>query len=79
MFCKNSLFPVLLTLRLLRTFSIRLRFACINAFTVTYLFYECLSDVCRVPAFEQCLANGTGWWTPTIPFPGVRDESCHVC
>lgn len=79
MFCKNSLFPVLLTSRLLPTFSIRLRFTCVNAFTVTYLFYECLSDVCCVPAFEQCLASGTGRWTPMIPFPGVRDGSCHVC
>lgn len=63
MFRKNSLFPVLLTLRLLPVFSIRLHFACVNAFTVTYLFYECLSDACRVPAFEQCLASGTGQWT----------------
>ena len=50
-------FPVLLTLCLLPTFSIRLHFTCVNAFTVTYLFYECLSDACRVPAFEQCLAS----------------------
>lgn len=31
---KNSQFPVLLTLCLLPTFSIRLHFACVNAFTV---------------------------------------------
>lgn len=72
MFCKNGLFLVFLTLCLLPKFSLRLHFAYVNAFTVTYSFCECLSHAFGHPA-------GAGHRThPTTSCRGIRVCSCHV-
>lgn len=71
MLCKHSQFPVLLTLCLLPTYPAP--FCPRKRIDSHYLFCECLSDACRVLAFEQCLASprwGRAMDTPRFPVGG---------